>query len=318
MTEQAPLGSGFGARSTAAEVLAGRDLAGLRAVVTGGYSGLGLETTKALAAAGARVLVPARTRDKAQAALADVPGAEVLALDLIDPTSVAAAIAAIRGELTGLELLICNAAIMANPLTRDARGFESQFATNHFGHFQLVCGLWPLLRAAQGARVVMMSSIGHRISPVQFEDIHFAQRDYNKWVAYGQAKTANSLCALGIDARGKDHGIRAFAVHPGGIMTDLQRFLPMEEQIAMGWVDAEGRVNPLFKTPAQGAATSVWAGTHAILADHGGVYCEDCDIAAAVPDGDTGYTGVRRWAVDPEAADRLWSVSETALDVRLP
>lgn len=322
MTQQAPISSGFGMRSSAADVLAGIDLSGKSIIVTGGYSGIGVETAKALAAAGAKVTVPARTPEKAKAALSGVAGVELAALDLMDPSSIDAFAAEWRAKHAKLDSLICNAAIMANPLTRDARGYESQFATNHLGHFQLICRLWPALVAAQGAtggaRVVVLSSIGHRIAPMDFEDPNFERRDYHKWIAYGQAKTANSLCALGVDARGQAHGVRAFAVHPGGIMTDLQRSLPKEEQIAMGWITAEGVVNPMFKTPAQGAATTVWAATSPQLAGRGGVYCEDCDIAAAVAADDKGFAGVRPWAVDPAAAEKLWALSEKLTGAKLP
>lgn len=315
-TEQKPLGSGFGTRTTARDVLAGLDLSGKVAIVTGGYSGLGLETVRALVDAGAEVTVPARDQAKAQAALADIPGVALAALDLMAPASVAAFCDAWRARNPRLDILINNAAIMANPLTRDSRGFESQFATNHLGHFALVLGLWPSLKAALGARVVCLSSIGHRISPVHFDDWNFEHRAYDKWAAYGQAKTANSLFAVGLDARAKAHSVRAFAVHPGGIMTDLQRHLPREEQIAMGWMDEAGTLNPLFKTPEQGAATSIWCATNPKLSGMGGVYCEDCDIAALSPPGDKGWTGVRAHAVDAAAAEQLWALSERLTGLR--
>ncbi len=317
MSTQAPLPSGFGMRSTATDVLAGVDLAGRNVIVTGGYSGIGVETTRALAAAGARVTVPARTPDKARAALAGLANVELAALDLMDPASIDDFASGWLAQHDTLHILICNAAIMASPLARDRRGYESQFATNHLGHFQLLCRLWPALVAAQGARVVMLSSLGHRITPVNFGDPNFERREYHKWKAYGQAKTANSLCAVGADERGRAHGIRAFAVHPGAIMTGLQRSLPLEEQVAMGWVTAEGDVNPIFKSIEQGAATTVWAATSPQLAGLGGLYCEDCDVARTVPADDKGAAGVRPWAVDHDAAERLWTLSEQLTGSRL-
>lgn len=314
-TPQSPIASPFDARSTAAEVLAGRTLQGRHAIVTGGYSGLGLETVRALAGAGAHVTVPVRDMAKAGAALAPLQGAvagtiDVDRLDLADPGSVQAFARRYLERGHPLHLLVNNAAIMANPLTRDAEGHESQFATNHLGHFRLVAGLWPALAAAGAARVVQLSSIGHRRSPVVFDDIDFLRRPYDKWAAYGQSKTANSLFAIELDRRGQAHGVRAFAVHPGGIMTGLQRHLPREEQIAMGWMDERGTLNAAFKSPAQGAATSVWCATSPQLDEMGGVYCEDCNIATIVPDDAPAWTGVRRYAVDPGAAQRLWTASE--------
>lgn len=317
-TPQAPLGSGFGVRSTTDDVLAGIDLAGRRAIVTGGYSGIGLPTALALARAGAHVTVPARSPQKALAALGGAANIELAALDLMQPGSIDAFANSWLARSSRLDLLICNAAIMACPLERDARGYESQFATNHLGHFQLICRLWPALVAAGGARVVMLSSLGHRITPVNFDDPNFECREYNKWLAYGQAKTANSLCAVSVDQLGEAAGIRAFAVHPGGIMTDLQRSLPRDEQVAMGWISADGVLNERFKTVEQGAATTVWAASSPQLQGLGGVYCEDCDIARMVPADDQGFAGVRPWAVDRRAAERLWSLSEQLTNARLP
>ncbi len=322
-TPQAPLPSGLGARTTAAEALAGIDLTGTNAIVTGGYSGLGLETVRALAAAGAHVTVPARDLAKAEAALAPLHGAVAGAvvidrLDLSDPASVHAFGTRYVRSGRALGILVNNAAVMANPLTRDADGHESQFATNHLGHYRLVAELWPALVAAGGARVVQLSSIGHRRSAVVFDDVDFMTRPYDKWDAYGQSKSANSLFAVELDRRGRDVGVRAFAVHPGGIMTDLQRHLPREEQMAMGWIDADGNLNPAFKSPAQGAATSVWCATSPQLAGKGGVYCEDCDIAMLVPADSPAWTGVRPHAVDADTAGRLWALSETLTGVRYP
>ncbi|MBN8607948.1 MAG: SDR family NAD(P)-dependent oxidoreductase [Caulobacterales bacterium] len=310
MTKQEPIKSGYGARTEAREALGGRDLTGKVAIVTGGYSGLGLETTKALAGAGAIVIVPARSPEKAQKALAGIANVEQAALDLADPASIDAFASGFLSRTKKLDILINNAAIMASPLMRDARGYEAQFATNHLGHFQLTARLWPALKGAGGARVVALSSIGHRISPVNLDDPSFEHGEYNKWVAYGRAKTANALFAIGLDQRGATHGVRAFAVHPGGIMTDLQRFMPEEEKRAMGWIDADGNVDPRFKTPSQGAATSVWCAANAQLDGKGGVYCEDCDIAVAVAPDAKEFTGVRPWAVDAEQADALWTLSE--------
>jgi len=315
--KQAPIRSGFGARTTAQEALAGARLDGKVAIVTGGYSGLGLETTRALAGAGATVIVPARTPEKARAALRDVSGnVEQDALDLADARSIDAFAARFIKSKRPLHILINNAAIMAAPLTRDSRGYEAQFATNHLGHFQLVARLWPALKAAKGARVVSLSSIGHRRSGVDLDDPHFERKAYDKWEAYGRAKSANSLFAVGLDKRGATHGVRAFAVHPGGIMTDLQRFMPDEEKRAMGWIDSEGRVNERFKSTQQGAATSVWCATNPQLDGFGGVYCEDCDIAVALPPDAQTFDGVRPWAIDPAIADRLWDASEQMTGVK--
>ncbi len=309
-TEQKPIHSGYGMRTEAREALGGRRLDGKVAIVTGGYSGLGLETTRALAEAGAIVIVPARTLDKAQKALAGIANVEQAALDLADPRSIDAFASGFLSRTKKLDILINNAAIMASPLMRDARGYEAQFATNHLGHFQLTARLWPALKAGGGARVVSLSSIGHRISPPDLDDPNFERTEYNKWVAYGRAKSANALFAIGLDKRGQKHGVRAFAVHPGGIMTDLQRYMPEEEKRAMGWIDEHGKINERFKTPSQGAATSVWCATNAQLDGKGGVYCEDCDIAVAVPADDKGFSGVRPWAIDQALADKLWALSE--------
>jgi NAD(P)-dependent dehydrogenase (short-subunit alcohol dehydrogenase family) len=314
--QQAPFGSGFGLRSTAAEVLKGIDLKGKNIIVTGGYSGIGIEAVKALVAAGASVTVPARRPDKAREELAGVPGVEVAELDLADLKSVARFAASYIATGKPLHILINNAAIMANPETRVGPNWESQFATNHLGHFALVAGLAPALKAAKGARVVSVSSTGHKLSPVVFEDIHYASRPYHKWSAYGQAKTANSLFAVELDRRGQAHGVRAFAIHPGGIMTPLQRYLPKEEMIAAGWMDAEGNVNERFKTVEQGAATETWAATSPQLNGKGGLYCEDCDVAQLTQPGTSRTSGVDPHAVDAEAAKKLWQVSveHTGLD----
>ena len=314
--QQAPFGSGFGYRSTAADVLEGIDLKGKNVIITGGYSGIGIEAVKALVAAGASVTVPARRPDKAREELASVPGVEVAELDLADLKSVARFAASYVATGKPLHILINNAAIMANPETRVGPNWESQFATNHLGHFALVAGLAPALKAANGARVVSVSSTGHKLSPVVFEDIHYGSRSYNKWSAYGQAKTANSLFAIELDRRGQAHGVRAFAIHPGGIMTPLQRYLPKEEMIAAGWMDADGNVNERFKTVEQGAATETWAATSPQLNGNGGLYCEDCDVAQLTQPGTSRTSGVDPHAVDGDAARRLWQVSveHTGLD----
>lgn len=316
MTEQAPINSPFGLRSTAADVIQDIDLSGKTVLVTGGYSGLGLETVRAIAGAGARVFVAARRPDTAASDLEGVSGdITILQMDLSDPASIDSFAADLATRTEKLDLLINNAAIMACPLARDARGYESQFATNHLGHFQMTARIWPLLKAAGKARVVSLSSIGHARSPVHLDDVHFERREYEKWSAYGQAKSANSLFAIHLDTVGKAHGIRAFAVHPGGIKTPLQRYLTMEEQIAMGWYDKDGNVNPLFKSTEEGAATSVWCAVSPLLEGEGGVYCEDCNIAAVFTEGMNPYSGVRPHAIDRETAAALWTASEAMTGV---
>ena len=307
--QQAPLDSGFGNRTTAADILKGVDLEGRNVIVTGGYSGIGIEAVKALANAGASVMVPARRPDKAREELTGIPNVEVAELDLADLKSVAKFAADYVATAKPLHLLINNAAIMASPEMRVGPGWEAQFTTNHLGHFALVAGLAPALRAAKGARVVSVSSTGHKLSPIVFDDIHFKSHPYDKWKAYGQAKTANALFAVELDRRGQAYGVRAFAVHPGGIMTPLQRYLPREEMIAFGWMDETGKVDERFKTTEQGAATSVWAGTSPQLEGKGGVYCEDCDVAKITQPGESRISGVNPHAIDPEAARRLWQVS---------
>ncbi|WP_371542739.1 SDR family NAD(P)-dependent oxidoreductase [Streptomyces sp. NBC_00554] len=307
-TAQHKIGSGFGARSTADEVLQGIDLSGKLAIVTGGYSGLGLETTRALTKAGARVVVPARRPDAARAAVDGIEGVEVDELDLGDLDSVRAFAERFLASGRTVDIVINNAGIMACPETRVGPGWEAQFATNHLGHYALVNRLWPAI-APGGARVVSVSSGGHHNSAIRWDDPHW-KTGYDKWQAYGQAKTANVLFAVQLDRLGQESGVRAFSLHPGGILTPLQRHLAKEEMVERGWIDEDGKlVNPdAFKTPEQGAATQVWAATSPQLAGMGGVYCEDCDIAEPAP-ADGERTGVQAYAIDPEQAARLWELS---------
>ena len=315
IARQQPLSSEFGYRSTAAEVIAGTDLAGKTAIVTGGYSGLGLETVRALADAGVRVVVPARRVDAAQQALDGIAEAEVRGADLSDLDSVAAFTESVRHDGQPIDLVLNVAGIMATPFGHTAQGFESQFGTNHLGHFALVGGVADLL--SDHARVISYSSGGHFRSPVRFDDIDFATTPYDPWVAYGQSKTANALFAVGLARRGAERGILAFSVHPGGIMTELQRHVPREELLSRGWIDEDGTPNPRFKTPAEGASTGLWAATATELIERSGAYCEDCSIKGIVaPDhSDMTTGGVKEWAIDPEAAERLWALSVSATGV---
>jgi NAD(P)-dependent dehydrogenase (short-subunit alcohol dehydrogenase family) len=343
-TAQHNIPSGFGARTTASEVLGGIDLDGKLAIVTGGYSGLGIEIVAALATAGAHVIVPARRVEVAREALTergllgtgttggtdgtgttggtrgiggigntdgtDLGGVEVEELDLGDLASVRAFAERFLASGRSIDMLINDAAIMAAPLARVGDGWESQFAINHLGHFALANLLWPALVADGGARVVAMSSSGHKLSGIRWDDPQFTT-GYDKWLAYGQAKTANSLFAVQLDKLGAPHGVRAFATHPGGIMTPLQRHLPREEMIASGWMTEDGTVSDRFKTPEQGAATATWAATSTMLDGMGGVYCEDCDIAEpTVADSpEARIAGVNAHAIDQVDAERLWSYS---------
>lgn len=318
MTTQTPIASPFGMRSTALEVIEGIDLSGKTALVTGGYSGLGRETVRALASAGARVFVAARRPEAASADLRNVEGTiEILPMDLSNPGSIDTFAEALSARVDRLNLLINNAAIMACPLSRDSRGYESQFATNHLGHFQMTARIWPLLRAAgRGTRIVSLSSIGHARAGVDLDDPHFERRDYEKWTAYGQAKSANALFALHLDSLGAPLGIRAFSVHPGGIVTPLQRHLTMEEQVAMGWFKPDGTPNDIFKSVEAGAATSIWCAVSPLLEGEGGVYCEDCNIAAVFAEGMPPYSGARPHILDRETAAALWSASEAMTGVR--
>jgi len=308
-TQQHKIPSGFGAKTTAAEVMQGIDLTGRLAVVTGGYSGIGTETTRALAAAGAHVVVPAWRPDAAREALAGVDGVDVAELDLGDLDSIAAFADGFLASGRAIDILINSAAIMASPERRVGPGWEAQFATNHLGHFALANRLWPALAAGGGARVVALSSAGHRRSPIRWDDPHF-ETGYEKWAAYGQAKTANSLFAVQLDRLGAGAWVRAFAVHPGGIMTPLQRHLTREEMVGYGWIDEDGNPRQEFKTPEQGAATSLWCATSPQLDGLGGLYCEDCDVAELVSAEDADRMGgVRPYAVDPDEAERLWELS---------
>jgi NAD(P)-dependent dehydrogenase (short-subunit alcohol dehydrogenase family) len=308
-TPQQPVGSGFGAHTTADEVLAGIDLSGRTALVTGGYSGIGIETTRALARAGAHVVVPARRPDSAREQLAGIDGAEVDELDLGDLDSVKAF--ADRFLATGriLDVVVDSAGIMATPETRIGPAWEAQFATNHLGHFALVNRLWPAI-VPGGARVVSVSSTGHLRSGIRWDDIDFETADYDKWTAYGQAKSANALFAVQLDALGKESGVRAFAVHPGGILTPLQRHLPLQEQVDLGWLNPDGTPKDLggFKSTQQGAATQTWAATSPKLDGLGGVYLEDCDVAVPHVEGGP-RSGVAAHAIDPQQAQRLWTLS---------
>ncbi|GAA3103765.1 SDR family NAD(P)-dependent oxidoreductase [Pseudonocardia yunnanensis] len=301
----------FGAGSTAAEVVAGIDLTGHRAIVTGGASGIGVETARALAGAGAEVTLAVRNTEAgdrtAEDIIATTGNKQVLVapLDLADRASVAEFVAGWEGPL---HVLVNNAGVMGNPETRTTEGWELQFATNHFGHFGLTTGLRPALVAAGGARVVSVTSSAHLRSPVVFSDIHFRERPYDPWLAYGQSKTANVLFAVEATKRGADDGIAVNAVMPGGIRTNLQRYIS-EEELEAAARSAGGDVR--WKTPEAGAATSVLVATTPLLDGIGGRYFEDCNEAGPHEPGTR--RGVAGYALDPEAAERLWEVSVAAL-----
>jgi NAD(P)-dependent dehydrogenase (short-subunit alcohol dehydrogenase family) len=314
-TPQAPIGSGFSAFTTAAEVIKGINLSGKNVIVTGGYSGIGVETVRAFRSGAAKVIAPARDMAKAKENLAEMPDVVLAPMDLLDPTSIDEFAKCFLSKNDKLHILVNNAGIMAPPLLRDSRGYESQFSANHLGHFQLTCRLWPALVRAEGARVVALSSYGHRRAGVDFHDPNFERREYDPWIAYGQSKTANSLFAVALDSIGQRKGVRAFAVHPGGIATELIRYMSKAQIDASKIIDDSGKpiIDPEKnkKTPEQGAATTVWCATSPRLDGMGGVYCADCDIARALPtDDSTELHGVRPRAIDPVAAGRLWQLSE--------
>jgi NAD(P)-dependent dehydrogenase (short-subunit alcohol dehydrogenase family) len=310
-TPQHPINSGFTADSTIAEVLKGIDLTGQLAIVTGGYSGIGTAVTRGLSEAGATVVVPARRPEQARQEIGDAPRVEIAQLDLADLGSVERFAGDFLATDRSVDILVNNAAVMANELTRvGPGGWESQFAIDHLGHFALTNRLRPALTRGGGARVVSVSSRGHKFSGIRWDDLQW-ERGYDKWQAYGQAKTANVLFAVALDARGANAGVRAFAVYPAGVRTPLQRHLTDQEMRDLGWYDDQGNLAPLFKTPEQGAAGEAWAATSPQLDGMGGVYIERCDIAEIADPGTSKgkQEGVNPDAVDPGQGERLWRVS---------
>ena len=316
--------SRFGFESTAAEVAAGVDLHGKVAVVTGASGGLGAETARVLASRGAQVVLAARDVAKAEgvatAIRAGIAGAkvEVGAVELGSLPSIRSFAAATLARHPAIHLLINNAGVMACPLARTEQGFESQFGTNHLGHFLLTGLLLPALRAAATSRVVCVSSSGHRFGPVNLDDPNYERRPYDKWESYGQAKTANIWHAIELDRREQAHGVRAFAIHPGMIVTELGRHLTDDDRKALlarvteAAKSAGATATPgasRWKSVEQGAATQVWAATAPELAGRGGLYCEDCHIAGPSPSlhAPIGYAP---WALDADAATKLWTLSE--------
>ncbi|MDX6333791.1 MAG: hypothetical protein QOG05_1131 [Streptosporangiaceae bacterium] len=318
MTVSTPITTPFTAGSTAAEVVDGIDLTGRRAIVTGGASGIGIETARALAGAGAEVTLAVRNVEAGERTADDIrrttgtgtTGSKqvfVARLDLADQASVAAFAAAWDGPL---DMLINNAGIMASPLMRTPEGWEMQFATNHLGHFALATRLHGALAAAGGARVVSVSSSAHLRSPVVFEDIHFLERPYEPWAAYGQSKTANVLFAVEATRRWAGDGITVNALMPGGIRTNLQRYVS-DEELARLRSQTGGSAAPSWKTPEQGAATSVLVATSPLLDGIGGRYFEDCNEAGLNEPGTR--RGVAAYALDPDSAALLWQVSVDTL-----
>ena len=319
--KQHPLGSGFTPSATADDVLAGVDLAGRNVIVTGGHGGIGLEVTRALTKAGASVLVGARNPAEAAEAVGGMPHVAVDRLDLIDPASIDAFAAQWLDTGKPLHILVNNAGASGGP-ERDARGYETQFATNHLGHFQLTRALLPALRAAGDARVVNVSSGAHRFGRIRWDDPNFT-RDFDPLAAYAQSKTANVLFAVGLDQRWEGYGIRGYAVHPGVVTgTKLNNAAGEDALRRMGLIDEAGQpiIDPLIgkKTPAQGASTVVFAAASPLLRNIGGVYLKDNDIAPLNDEARSLSDQVipadaASHSIDLDAAQRLWTLSETLL-----
>jgi NAD(P)-dependent dehydrogenase (short-subunit alcohol dehydrogenase family) len=317
----APARDGFGHDTTADEVLEEIDLAGMLALVTGGSGGLGAETARALASKGARVVLTARDVAKGEAVAQGIRGStgnddvEVEELELGSSASIRAFADRLLARHDALQILVNNAGVMACPFGRTADGFELQFGTNHLGHFLMTALVAPALLRGAPARVVSVSSRGHQMSPVVFDDVHFERRPYEKWSAYGQSKTANVLLAVELERRLGPRGVHANALHPGVIFTDLSRHLVPDDIEFLRKRAPGGRMRS--KSVAAGAATSVYAATAPELEGRGGLYLEDCGVAA-VNDAEGATSGVRSYAIDPESATRLWSLSEEMVGERFP
>ena len=318
---QTPTKSGFHSKTNADEITNGIDLNEKIAIVTGGYSGIGLETTRELVAKGAKVIIPAKRTEVAVQNLEGIVSKEnIVEMDLGNLNSVKKFTEGFKESFGKLDLLINNAGIMACPETRVGNGWESQFAVNHIGHFLLTKELMDSMAENDGARFVSLSSSAHSLTGILWDDIHFRKNSYDKWMAYGQSKTASSLIAIEFHKRMVDKGVSGFSVHPGGILTPLQRHLQKEEMVALGWMDEDGSPSEMaknfFKTTSQGASTTLWCATSSSLNGIGGVFCEDCDIAKRkneVDDSLQRYFGVADWAVDTEEASKLWDVTEKML-----
>jgi NAD(P)-dependent dehydrogenase (short-subunit alcohol dehydrogenase family) len=307
--------------ATAAEIIAGHDLTGKEAIVTGGYGGIGYETSKALASAGAHVLIAGRDAgkgDEAVARLRAATGNETIAFQPLDLGSLTSVTGwARRHVATGapVHILVNNAGIMAAPLHRTEDGFESHFGINHLGHVAFTLGLLPSLRMAGAARVVCLSSAAHRRSRIHYDDPNYLHRPYDPWQAYGQSKTANALFTVGFAAHHGGDGLTVNCVMPGGIHTGLMRHMSRAEMDRRGWLDADGNLRTDgWKTPEQGAATSIWAAVAPELTGINGRYLEDCAIAEPWPRGGPPPRGhYLPYALDPGSAERLWELSRTLL-----
>ncbi len=315
---QKPINSGFSNQSEPKDILKNIDLHNKVAIVTGGYSGIGLETTKALVAVGANVIIPAKRPEIANQNLNGVVSeTNIIKMDLGNLNSVKNFTNSFKENFNTLSLLINNAGIMACPETRVGDNWESQFAINHIGHFLLTKELMSTMANTEGSRFVSLSSSAHALTGILWDDIHFSKQPYDKWIAYGQSNTASSLIAIELNERMKNYGVEGFSVHPGGIITPLQRHLEKEEMIALGWMDEDGSPSELaknfFKSPSQGASTTLWCATSNDLNGLGGVFCEDCNIAKRKSEVDGSlqrYFGVADWAIDKNEAAKLWTLSE--------
>ena len=319
---QKPINSGFNSKSETSDILSEINLSDKVAIVTGGYSGIGLETTKGLVLAGAKVIIPAKRPEIAFKNLNGIVSQDnIIKMDLSDLNSVKEFTDNFKENFRKLDLLINNAGIMACPETRIGNNWESQFAVNHIGHFLLTNELMDMMEDVEGARFVSLSSSAHSLTGILWDDIHFQKTPYDKWMAYGQSKTACSLMAIEFNTRMKDKGVEGFAVHPGGIITPLQRHLEKEEMVALGWMDEDGSPSELaknfFKSTSQGASTALWCATSPDLKGLGGVFCEDCDIAKRKSEVDESmqrYFGVADWAVNTDEGSRLWEATELMIE----